>query len=303
MPMTLKKTNQAVRSGSPPRRRRGLGRGGRFIATALIIGFSLAQTSARAAERLPPPGITIPDTDRQELSAGVAALRKDIHALAEELNAKSRFLELLPDIEIFHKSVEWALRYDEFFDARQVAFAKTLLQQGSERAQQLRAGQTPWLEATGLVVRGYRSKLDGSVQPYGLVIPATWKGTDAKTSRLLVWLAGRNEKRTELAFLDERESSPGQFTPADTIALHPYGRFCNATKFAGEVDVFEAMDAVRAHYPIDSSQRVASGNASCRALVRCVSRSRFCRDRTLCEDFCRWQRAAAVVGAKALALV
>src|SRR6266850_716093 len=196
-------------------------------ATAVLItilsGFSLP---SRAADRLSPPGITIPDTDRQELSAGVAALRKDIDALTVELTTKPRLLELLPDIEIFHKAVDWALRYDEFFEAKQVPFAKTLLQQGSERAKQLRAGQTPWLQATGLVVRGYRSKLDGSVQPYGLVIPAASKGTDAKPSRLLVWLAGRNEKRTELAFLNERESSPGQFTPADTIVLHPYGRFC-----------------------------------------------------------------------------
>ena len=36
---------------------------------------------------------------------------------------------------------------------------------------QLAAGKAPWTTATGLVVRGYRSKIDGSVQPYGLVVP------------------------------------------------------------------------------------------------------------------------------------
>src|SRR4029077_1093889 len=44
-----------------------------------------------------------------------------------------------------------------------------------------------------------------------------------------------------------------------SIVLHPYGRFCNATKFAGEVDVFEAMEAVRSHYPIDSNRIVVAG--------------------------------------------
>jgi dienelactone hydrolase len=40
------------------------------------------------------------------------------------------------------------------------------------------------------------------------------------------------------------------------LTLVPYGRFCNATKFAGEVDVMEALAAVRAQYPIDP-QRIA----------------------------------------------
>src|SRR5437762_6047092 len=35
--------------------------------------------------------------------------------------------------------------------------------------------------------------------------------------------------------------------------------FRSATKFAGEVDVFEAMDAVRAHYDIDASRIVVAG--------------------------------------------
>jgi hypothetical protein len=140
-----------------------------------------------------------------------------------------------------------------------VAFAKTLLAQGSERVKQLANGQAPWLQATGLVVRGYRSKLDDSIQPYGLVVPPDWKAGDRNLRRLDVWLAGRNEKRTELAFLAERESAAGPFNPPRGIVLHPYGRFCNANKFAGEMDVFEAMDAVHAHYPTDPNRLVVGG--------------------------------------------
>src|SRR3954468_17281864 len=113
---------------------------------------------------------------------------------------------------------------------KEIAFAKHLLEEGRQRATQLRAKQTPWLDGTGLIVRGYRSKLDGSVQPYGLVVPESLKAARAEIP-LMVWLLGRGEKRTELAFLAEREGGPPQLTPANTIAVVPYGRFCNATKF------------------------------------------------------------------------
>jgi pimeloyl-ACP methyl ester carboxylesterase len=226
---------------------------------SLVIAWSLsAQTTVPSAVRLPPAGISIPATNRDELMAGASALRNEIVSLEKKLQSKPQLLALLPDLEIFHKAVDWALRYDEFFDLKQIAFAKTLLQQGNDRAVQLAAGQTPWLDSTGLVVRGYRSKLDGSIQPFGVLIPASWK-RESKPRPLYVWLAGRNEKRTELAFLNERETSAGSLKPQDAIVLHPYGRFCNATKFAGEVDVFEAMETVRSQYPIDSNRLVVAG--------------------------------------------
>src|SRR5438105_7945278 len=98
-------------------------------ASALITLFfvsAIGQTPARAADRLPPARITIAQADREELSAEAAALRKEIDALARELRSRPQLLKLLPDVEIFHKAVDWALRYDEFFETKQVAFAKTL---------------------------------------------------------------------------------------------------------------------------------------------------------------------------------
>ena len=240
---------------------------------AFVVLFSLLCPSpAFAADRLPPAGINILDTDRQELTTNAENLHIEIEKLRNTLKPPLR--ALLPDVEVFQKAVDWALRYDEFFDAKQPAFAKHLIEEATNRVAQLRAGNAPWLSATGLVVRGYRSKLDGSVQPYGLVIPPRARlspppleeragerrpSSHPSPYRLEVWLAGRNEKRTELAFLSERETSAGQLILSDSIILHPYGRFCNATKFAGEVDVFEAMDAVCSQYPIDSNRIVVAG--------------------------------------------
>src|SRR5262249_24511664 len=55
--------------------------------------------------------------------------------------------------------------------------------------------------------------------------------------------------------------------PAHAFVLHPYGRYCNASKFAGEVDVLEALAHVRKHYRIDADRLVmrgfSMGGASC----------------------------------------
>ncbi len=228
------------------------------LALLALTGTALAQTPPPPAKRLPPAGIAIPEKDRIELTAGAAALRQEIEALRRSIPAdNARELTLLPDVEIFHKAVDWALRYDEFFAAKEVDFARHLLAEGHDRAQHFRDAEKPWLVATGLIVRGYRSKLDGSVQPYGLVVPKNWKRD--QPGRLEVWLLGRGEKRTELAFLAEREAKPPEVVPKDTLVLIPYGRYCNATKFAGEVDVFEAMDDVRAHYAIDPLRTSVAG--------------------------------------------
>ncbi|MDQ3815623.1 MAG: hypothetical protein M3347_17045, partial [Armatimonadota bacterium] len=227
-----------------------------FACLLVFVTTALAQPPATGPKRIPPPGITLSDADRAELTAGAAALRQEIDALAPALAGDARLLARLPDVEIFHKAVDWALRYNEFFSPKEVDFARHLLAEGRERASQLRSRKTPWLQATGLVVRGYRSRLDGSVQPYGLVVPDTWR---AGPNRLMVWLLGRGEKRTELAFLAEREGGPPPLMPQNTLVLVPYGRFCNATKFAGEVDVFEALAAVRADYRIDPTRIMVAG--------------------------------------------
>jgi hypothetical protein len=60
-----------------------------------------------------------------------------------------------------------------------------------------------------------------------------------------LWCHGRGEKLSELSFLSQRSTSPGEFTPPGAIVLHLYGRYCNANKFAGEVDAFEAMADVK----------------------------------------------------------
>jgi hypothetical protein len=220
-----------------------------------------ATTFARAQETrpVPPPGINIPEKDRQKLEAGVEDLGKKIESLRGFLKNNPALRDLLPDVEIYYNAVRYALTYNEFFKADEVLKAKVLLQEGQERAKALAASEAPWTRATGLVVRGYLSKIDGSVQPYGLVIPTSVAVDPLRPRRLDIWYHGRGETLSEVNFLMDREHSPGEFTPPDAIVLHPYGRYCNANRFAGEVDTFEALESVRKRYMIDENRVLIRG--------------------------------------------
>lgn len=208
---------------------------------------------------VPPPGIAVPDEDRANLASGIEELGKEIETLRQQLQGKAGLLELLPDVQIFHNSVRYALNHNEFYDKKEFDVARSHLKRGLERAKQLREGKAPWTTATGLVVRGYVSRIDGSVQPYGLVVPASYQVGAARRHRLDVWCHGRGEKLTELSFLEGRLKSPGEFTPAHAFVLHLYGRYCCANKLAGEIDCLEALAHVEKHYPIDEDRRVIRG--------------------------------------------
>ncbi len=230
-----------------------------FAFLMFVSHFGHAAPPAPAVKQAPPAGVKIPDADRAELEAGVASLRKDIDQLARDLAAQSPLRERLPEVEVFHKAVRDALVYDEFMDVKQVAQARALLKEGAARVKSLREGAAPWTRANGQVTLGYRSKIDGSVQPYGLVVPPNWKPDDKTRRPLYLWFHGRDDKLTELSFISGLARSAGEFAGDNHFVLHLYGRYCNASKFAGEVDAFEAMQEVIKNYPIDFNRMVAMG--------------------------------------------
>lgn len=232
---------------------------GALTVTAVSPQPQQQPTSPNAIRTIPPPGIEVPAADRAELEADISALGAELESLRASLKDKPALLDLLPDVQIFYNAARYALTYNEFFKPEEIAAAKAQLKQGRERAAQLKQGRAPWMTETGLVVRGYRSEIDGSVQPYGLVVPATYRPNSPHHYRLDVWFHGRGETLSEVNFIADRQKNPGQFTPPDAFVLHPYGRYCNANRFAGEVDTFEAMAAVKKHYPIDERRQVVRG--------------------------------------------
>lgn len=245
----------------------------RLLAISLIL-LSLA-APARAdgpadnlpdkVRRIPKLGIEVPAEKREVLEAKLTDLEQRIAELGKRDDARTR--SLLCDIQIYSKAVRDALRHQEFFEANELAVADELLEEGRQRAAELAEGHAPWTTATGLVVRGYVSRIDGSIQPYGIVVPESYDPKTATRHRLDLWFHGRGETLSEVNFLQNRRTQVGQFAPRDTFVLHPYGRYCNAFKFAGEVDVLEALESVRDRYRIEDDliavRGFSMGGAAC----------------------------------------
>jgi dienelactone hydrolase len=218
------------------------------IVGLILFTFSLC---AAAEKPVPPLGVAVSAADRAALESGIAELGATINKLPESA--------LKADVRVYHDAVKTALTYNEFFKPAEIEHAKDLLRLGKERASMLAAGKPAWAQSPGLIVRGYVSKIDKSVQPYGLVVPPSYHENSGRKWRLDTWFHGRSETLSEVNFLYDRSRAPGEFTPPDTIVLHLYGRFCNANKMAGEVDLFEALDAVKKQYPIDENRIVVRG--------------------------------------------
>lgn len=225
------------------------------LAVATLCADGLKDNIAADVRPVPPPGIVVPDGVKAFLEKGLEELQGDIERLAKD----SKHADFLPDVEIYHKAVHGALAYDEFYKPAEFETAKKFLRQGQSRAALIEKEDPSWAHVERLLVRGYRSKIDGSVQPYGLVLPKSFSPEGAHKYRLDAWFHGRGEKLTELDFIRQRQTSEGQFAPRDTIVLHLYGRYCNANKLAGEIDLLEALSHVQEHYQIDEDRIVVRG--------------------------------------------
>jgi pimeloyl-ACP methyl ester carboxylesterase len=226
------------------------------VLSSALLADGPKDNVAAEVRPIPPPGVPVPDNEKTALNAGLSELRAAIDAAVKAQAKNPRLADLLPDVEVYHKAVDWALRYNEIHKPQEIKSAFEVLAEGKQRAEQLAKGDAPWTRQKGLVVRAYRSKIDGSVQPYGMVIPESYSGAP---SRLDLWCHGRGETLSELAFIDQRRKQTGQIAPADTLVLHPYGRYCCANKFAGEMDLFEAIDHAKKFYRVDDNRMVIRG--------------------------------------------
>ncbi len=227
-----------------------------FAAAALADG---PKDNIPAAVRPIPPtdkAVALPEADKVSLDKELTELRVAIDAAAKAQAKNPRLEELLADIEIYHKAVDWAGRYNEYFNKGEFKTAHDLVAEGKGRAESFLKGETPWTKQTGLVVRGYKSKIDGSVQPYGMVIPDNYSGS---LMRLDFWCHGRGETLSELSFLGDRRKNVGQLPATNRLVLHLYGRYCCANKFAGEIDLWEAYAHARKSYNIDDDRLFIRG--------------------------------------------
>jgi hypothetical protein len=133
------------------------------------------------------------------------------------------------------------------------------LSQGKQRAidAESKKDQRPAVRH-GTTVHAYRSVVDGSVQPYGLIVPQQYDLE--QPIRLDVVLHGSTQPvgMSELRFMSRfNDSSDAPDQP--WIELHPLGRVENCYRWAGETDVFEAIENVCGRYSIDRDRIVLRG--------------------------------------------
>ncbi len=227
-----------------------------LLAAAQAFADGPKDNIATEVRPVPPLGIEVPADVRARLTESLKKLRTAIDDAAKAQAKNPQLADLLPDIEVYYKGLDWALRHNEFFKPDEFKVADEQLAEAMERAAQLKDGKAPWTKQTGLVVRGYKSKIDGSVQPYGMVIPEN--GFDGP-KRLDLWCHGRFENVGELQFIQQNRKSAGSIQPVNTLVLKPYGRFSCANKFAGEIDLFEALEHAKKFYPIDDNRLFVRG--------------------------------------------
>jgi len=241
------------------------------VRLCIALLLSMFCSLAHAADQLPPiprifppVGTNKPDeATAKKLRAQAEELEKDLKPFdprgKDDTAAKKLDATLFADVAIYPKAVRYALDYDEFYKPTDVADAEKLLAIGRARLKELQDGvkEPSWTKQRGLVVRGYISVIDDSVQPYGLHIP---EDLDlSKKPPLYVWLHGRQEKTLDLQFISERAKNKGKFAADDAITVHPFGRYNNAFKFAGERDVLDVMFHVEQLYQTDPARRVLMG--------------------------------------------
>ncbi len=260
--------------------------GGLAIAIALNLGLPAQGDGPKdnlpdSVRPIPPSGISIDASARQALLWRCKAIRTQWQSLlstkAEEKRSQQRQDEirsLEPEVLVFPRAVELAIEFNQFYKQKELQAASNLLDEAAQRIKRVAEG-SQWAEVVGLnksddtrsIIGGFKSNLDDSYQPYGLVVPNGFNTSKRNSHRLDIWFHGRGETLSEVNFLSQQGNGLGQFTPRDTFVLHPYGRYSNAFKFAGEIDVLEALAYVQSKLTIDehriSVRGFSMGGAGC----------------------------------------
>jgi dienelactone hydrolase len=210
-----------------------------------VLALATLATSVAllSAQSYAPPPVSEPDD----------ATKKEIVARAEKLDLRLNQLQkrgvndpIFADVAIYLKAAQWIVRHNEFYNDKAGAGTLDVLNDGLLRASQVAQGEIlppPWINQRGASVgRGYRSAVDGSVQPYAVTLPAEYGKDQASVYPIEVVLHGRDTGLTEVKFLHDHAGDKPAPKGQNFVQLDIFGRGNNAYRWAGETDVLEAID-------------------------------------------------------------
>lgn len=154
------------------------------------------------------------------------------------------------EVAIYAKAAEWLLRHGEFHKPDYATWALTGLATGLQRADLLADGKQPWRTGAGSRILAYVSRVDGSVQPFAVTLPAEFDQAPGKRWPVHLVLHGRGDTLNEVSFIRQHDAKPLKDNPG-WIQLDVFGRTNNAYRWSGETDVFEALQTLGRLYRID----------------------------------------------------
>jgi dienelactone hydrolase len=227
----------------------------------LLAGAAAASRPGRSQYVLPPQAVPperFPPSPQQ--AAEIARRLAQLEERLADLRKKNVPDESVVEAEIFQKAAVFIARFNEYFRQDSAAQTIALLDLGLGRAEELAAGKASWKSATGRVIRAYRSRVDDSVQPYWATVPASYNS--GRPGRMDVLLKGTNRRMVEVQFLSQTKitnDAPQPVPPPDFLQIEALGRTNNAYRWAGETDVFEALEAAKRHYAVDENRITLRG--------------------------------------------
>jgi hypothetical protein len=249
----------------------------RLLSTILVLALvALTFHSSRAQQAQPTPaapgvrrggagrgGATPPPIEaKPDELAKIKEKTEQIEALVKDLKTKRAIPELVGDVEVYAHAGRMLLEYpDMFANQNSIEHAFAALDQGIERGKQLQANQPQWNEGKRQI-HAYYSEIDGAVLPYGVTLPENYD--PKKPARLYVWLHGRQNTMVETefiyGFLGRRGAGNPPVADQGQIQLDCFGRINGAGwHWAGEMDVFESIAAVKRRFNIDDKRIILRG--------------------------------------------
>jgi pimeloyl-ACP methyl ester carboxylesterase len=229
-----------------------------FVFATLAVGLALRLCTAQQPGRGTPPPIK---PSAEEL-AKIQDKTEQIEALVKDLRAQHANAELLGDVDVYAKAGRMLLEIPDMFGSQAaIEHSFMVLDQGMQRARQLQSNQPQWNQGKKQI-HAYYSEIDGAVLPYGVTLPENYDPT--RPTRLYVWLHGRQNNTTEAEFIYGflTPRPPGNAPVADQgqIQLDCFGRINGAGwHWAGEMDVFESIAAVKKRFKIDDKRIILRG--------------------------------------------
>jgi len=188
----------------------------------------------------------------------------ELTATLDTLRAAKVSDDLLVEVEVNARAVQNVLRYrEEFFTQSVVQQALRAVDQGMQRARQLQAGHPTWPTAVGSVARAIRSRVDGTPQPYRVMIPAGYD--PKKPTPLYIYLHGRGDTDLGLGWVGGATDRPanGEVAPRpgapQYIQCQIFGRANVSFRWSAETDLLDTLAAVKKQYNIDPDRIVMAG--------------------------------------------